>query len=116
MNWIGNRISFIDNKGKTTIVISPEKNYLVTALMGAWLAMWITIGCTVFWSLFYLSLTNQEEIIIYIFLVFWLYYAVKVSRSFLWLLCGKELIKIDNLALHYKRSLLKYGKSVPYYF
>ena len=49
MNWIGNRISFIDSKGKTTIVISPEKNYLITALMGAWLAMWITIGCTVFW-------------------------------------------------------------------
>ena len=116
MNWIGNRISFIDNKGKTTIVISPEKNYIITALMGAWLAMWITIGCTVFWSLFYLPLSNQEEIIIYIFLVFWVYYAIKVCRSFLWLLYGKELIKIDNLALSYKRSLLKYGKSVPYYF
>ena len=32
------------------------------------------------------------------------------------MLYGKELIKIDNLALTYKRSLLKYGKSVPYYF
>ena len=116
MNWIGNRISFIDNKGKTTIVISPEKNYLITALMGGWLAMWMTIGITVIWSLFSFLLSQQEEIIIYIFLVFWFYYAFKVSRSFLWLLYGKELIKIDNLALHYKRSLLKYGKSVPYYF
>jgi hypothetical protein len=116
MNWIGNRISFIDNKGKTTIVISPDKNYLITALMGGWLAMWMTIGITVIWSLFSFLLSQQEEIIIYIFLVFWFYYAFKVSRSFLWLLYGKELIKIDNLALHYKRSLLKYGKSVPYYF
>jgi hypothetical protein len=116
MNWIGNRISFIDNKGKTTIVISPDKNYLITALMGGWLAMWMTIGITVIWSLFSFLLSQQEEIIIYIFLVFWFYYAFKVSRSFLWLLYGKELIKIDNLALHYKRSVLKYGKSVPYYF
>jgi len=61
MNWIGNRISFIDSKGKTTIVISPEKNYLITALMGAWLAMWITIGCTVFLVAFLSSIIKSRR-------------------------------------------------------
>lgn len=116
MNWIGNRISFVDGKGKTTIVILPEKNFFVSALMGAWLTMWLTIGFTVIWSLFSFLLTQQEEIIIYIFLVFWLYYALKVSRSFLWLLYGKELIKMDNIAFYYKKSLLNYGKTIPYYY
>lgn len=116
MNWIGNRISFIDSKGKTTIVILPEKNFLVSAVMGGWLAMWLTIGITVIWSLVSFSLTKQEEIIVYIFLVFWFYYALKVSKSFLWLLYGKELIKMDKVALHYKKSLVNYGKTTPYYY
>ena len=49
-------------------------------------------------------------------MTFWVYYAVKVFRSFAWLMWGKELIKIDETALFYKKSVKKYGKSVPYYF
>ncbi|NCA22259.1 MAG: hypothetical protein EBS86_14115, partial [Crocinitomicaceae bacterium] len=99
MKMIGTRISFNDSKNKLTIVIEPEKNVLVNSLMGAWLSMWITIGITVIWSLLELKLKEQEKIILYIFLVFWTYYAVKVTRSFLWLLFGKELIKIDEISL-----------------
>lgn len=115
MKWIGERVSFVDEKGWTTIVIYPEKKPLVTALMGAWVAMWLTIGVTVIWSLFSLKLSQQEEIILYIFLTFWGYYAFKVIRSFFWILWGKELIKIDEAALHYKRSIRQYGRSTPYY-
>jgi hypothetical protein len=116
MKMIGTRISFNDSKNKLTIVIEPEKNVLVNSLMGAWLSMWITIGIIVIWSLLELKLKEQEKIILYIFLVFWTYYAVKVTRSFLWLLFGKELIKIDEISLTIKKSIKNYGKSVPYYF
>jgi hypothetical protein len=68
------------------------------------------------WALFSLKLTQKEEIILWVFLAFWLYYALKVMRSLFWILWGKELIKIDEVALHYKRSIKKYGKSIPYYF
>jgi hypothetical protein len=115
MKWIGQRVSFVDDKGWTTIVIYPEKKPIVTGLMGAWVAMWLVIGATVIWSLFSLQLAQQEKIILYIFLTFWGYYAVKVVRSFFWILWGKELIKIDETALHYKRSIKKYGRSAPYY-
>ena len=116
MKWIGKRVSFVDDKQKTTIVIYPESNVLIKGIIGAWVAMWMTIGATIIWSYFSLKLTNQENIIIYIFMTFWVYYAVKVFRSFAWLMWGKELIKIDETALFYKKSVKKYGKSVPYYF
>lgn len=116
MKWIGKRVSFVDDKQKTTIVIYPESHVLVKGLLGAWVAMWLTIGSTIIWSYFNLKLTDQENIIIYIFLTFWAYYAVKVFRSFAWLMWGKELIKIDETALFYKKSVKRYGKSVPYYF
>ena len=113
---IGKRISFSDSKNKLTIVIEPDKDILVNTIMGAWLSMWLTIGITVIWSLNALKLEEQEKIILYIFLVFWAYYAIKVSRSFLWLLFGIELLKIDEISLTIKKSIRKYGRSTPHYF
>jgi len=115
MKWIGERVSFVDDQGWTTIVIHPEKKPLVTGLMGAWVAMWMAIGITVLWSLYTLQLSQQESIILYIFLSFWAYYALKVIRSFFWIMWGKELLKIDESAVHYKRSIRQYGRSIPYY-
>lgn len=116
MAEISERISFIDHPTKTTIVILPKKQPLVIALMGAWLGMWITIGFVTWWALFAMKVTQQEQIILWVFLSFWTYYAFKVARSFLWLLWGQELLKIDEIGLHIKRSIRTYGKSVPYYF
>lgn len=116
MKWIGNRISFVDEKNRTTVVVYPEKKTWITGLMGAWVSMWMVIGATITWALFTLKLTEKEEIILCVFLVFWMYYAIKVTRSLFWMLWGKELIMIDEVALHYKRSVRNYGKSIPYYF
>lgn len=114
MKWIGERISFVDDKNKMTVVIYPESTGLVKSLMGAWFAMWMMIGAVVIWSHFTFQLTQQEKIIIYIFLTFWAYYAIRVGRSFLWLLWGKELIKIDEAAMIYKKSIRTYGKANRY--
>lgn len=116
MKLIGERISFNNTKEKFTVVIQPEKNGLVNSLMGAWLSMWLTIGVVVIWSLTVLKLKEQEQIILYVFLVFWFYYAFRVTRSFLWLLYGKELVKIDEVSLTIKKSIKNYGQSIPYYF
>ena len=115
MKWIGQRISFVDDKNKSTIVIYPDDKAWVKGLMGAWVSMWMTIGVTIVWAYFSLKLTDQENLIIYIFMSFWLYYAIRVIRSFFWLMWGKELIKIDEAALIYKKSIRNYGKAIPYY-
>lgn len=114
MKWIGKRISFSDDKSKTTIVIHPQDVGWVKGAMGAWVSMWITLGAIVIWAYFALKLTEQETIIVFIFLAFWVYYAFKVIKSWFWLMWGKELIKMDEAALSYKRSVRKYGKSVSY--
>lgn len=115
MKWIGKRISFIDDKNKTTIVIEPDNVFWVNALMGAWVMMWLVIGGIFIWSLFALTLTEQETIIMVVLVTFWFYYAVRVTRSFLWLLWGKESIKIDEVSFIYKKSIKGYGRAVPYY-
>ncbi len=114
MKWIGNRISFVDDKKKTTVVIYPENIFWHKSLMGAWFFMWLTIGGTMIWSLT-LKLTDQEKIIVFVFLTFWAYYAVRVGRTFFWLLWGKELLKIDETAFTLKNTIKGYGKAVPYF-
>lgn len=123
MKWIGQRISFLEDKQKSTFVIYPAATTIVKALMGAWIGMWMVIGISV---ILYINHKNfilnekadvneQLNIIIFVFLAFWLYYAFKIGRSYFWLLWGKELIKINETAFVYKRSIKNYGKATPYY-
>lgn len=114
MKWIGERTSFVDDVHRTTIVIDAENIGWQKAVMGAWVSMWMTIGFTMMWS-FTLKLTEQEQIIVVIFLVFWAYYAYRVGRQFLWLLWGKEYIKINETSLSIKNGIKKYGKSKAYF-
>ena len=115
MKWIGSRISFVDHPSKTTVVIEPEKNFWVNMMMGAWLAMWYVVGFTLIWAFYTLTLSNQEQIIVIVSLVFWLYYASRVTKAFLWLQYGKEKLKIDEVGIHIKKSIGNYGKSIIYY-
>lgn len=82
MKWIGKRISFVEDKNKTTIIVYPEDVTWVKALMGAWVGMWISIGAVITWAYFNVDLSEQENIILIVFMAFWLYFAVKVIRSF----------------------------------
>lgn len=115
MKWIGKRVSVVDDKLKTTLVIYPEKKPLITGLMGAWVAMWLAIGATVVWAFFSLELSNQEKVIIFVFMTFWAYYAVRVIRAFFWLLWGNEFLKVNETALTIKKSIKGYGRAIPYY-
>ena len=47
MKWIGQRISFLEDKQKSTFVIYPAATTLVKGLMGAWIGMWMVIGISV---------------------------------------------------------------------
>lgn len=121
MKWIGERTSFVDDKNKTTIVISPENVGWQKALLGAWFAMWLTIGAVMTWAFFEMKLgktqedSEQQKLIIVIFMIFWAYYAFRVGRQFFWLLWGKEYIKINEVGLNIKNGIKTYGKAHTYF-
>jgi hypothetical protein len=115
MKWIGNRISYVEQQDKTTIIITPEQPGFIKALLGAWFFMWLSIGFTIVWSLYQFKFTQQEQVILFVFMVFWSYYAIRVGRTFFWSLWGREYIKIDPYALTLKTSIKDYGKSKNYF-
>ena len=115
MKWLSERISFNEDNQKVTFVIYPENKGWIKSLMGAWFAMWIAIGVTISWALLTLKMTENERVFLYVFMAFWLYYALKVGRSLFWTLWGLELIKINETSFTYKKSIKNYGKATPYY-
>lgn len=115
MKRIGERVSFVDQPKKLTIVLNPEDKFWHKGLMGAWFSMWLTIGGVMTWAFNTLHLNQQEKLIVIIFLCFWLYYAYKVGKALLWLIWGKEFIKIDQDGLTYKKSIRGFGKSSIYF-
>jgi hypothetical protein len=115
MKWIGERISVVDDKNKTTIVIYPEKRALITGLMGAWIFMWYAIGITITWAYFALKLAENEQVMLFVFMTFWGYYAVRVTRAFLWLMWGSENIKINEIGITVKNATGKAGRAKTYY-
>jgi len=114
MKWIGERISFVEDKNRTTVVIEPMHTGWIRSVMSAWVFMWLTIGVSVLINYNSLGLDENQVVFIWVFLAFWGYYTIRVTRSWLWLMWGKELIKIDEVALTYKRSIRRYGKATPY--
>lgn len=57
------------------------------------------------------DLKNQEKIILWIFLSFWVFYFLRIGRTFLWIHYGQEFIKLGEFSVDYKRSIFKYGKA-----
>jgi hypothetical protein len=115
MKWIGNRVSFIEQKNITTLVIYPEQTTWKSVLLYAWFSMWTTIGVFVAFE-FFNDYTREEKLMLLVFFVFWLYFFVRIGRAVLWQAKGKELMKFNEIAFNYKRSIFGYGKANEYYY
>lgn len=115
MKWIGKRISYVDKDNKTTFIIQPENPGIAKALIGAWFCMWVVIGVVVSWYSATHPMKKELQLILLVFMLFWLYYFIRVGRSFAWLMSGKEMLKVDKISLTIKNSIKGYGKAKEYY-
>lgn len=114
MKWIGDRISFKDHKESVTFVIYPPKVGFKKNLVLLWFVLWLMIGGYVTTQFFY-EYSDQEKIALFVFMAFWLYFAVRVLKALLYLFIGREFIKLDMTALRIKKSTGKYGKAKQYF-
>lgn len=114
MKRIGKRISYVDNKENTTIVIHPENIGWKNSLLLAWLTVWLFVGVYVCYEITQ-DYSREIKLTLVIFMSFWLYFAYKVGKAVLWQFYGKELIKIDGIHLTYKKSILSYGKAKSFF-
>lgn len=58
---------------------------------------------------------RNQKIYVTVFIGFWVYFEYKVVYGLLWLLFGKELIRIDGEKLSIKNSIFSFGKAKKYF-
>ncbi len=122
---IGQRISFFDDKKVCSIVIYPARKRWKEALLFTWLLAYSFVGIYMIYLLLFgldtidnsafqgdkTEVLRNQKIYLTVFIAFWAYFEYKVLRGFLWLIKGKELIKITKSELIIKNSILGYGKA-----
>jgi hypothetical protein len=114
MKWIGERISFVDKKDSISFIIYPPKLGRKKTLIIVWFALWILIGGYVS-TQFFQDYKQEEKLALFIFMVFWFYFALRVFRTILFLFFGKEYIKLDTNSLRIKIATGSYGRSRQYF-
>lgn len=116
MKTIGEYISFKDHEeGFTTIVITPKRELWKDIALGTWLLLFTTFGIIIMAQFAY-DYTREQKLMMFVFLSFWTYFEFKVAKAFLWLVYGKEYIKISKGEFKIKKGIGNYGKLKRYFF
>lgn len=115
MKWIGERISVVEGKETTTIVIYPENSTWKSVLLYSWFSMYTTIGVLVSLQ-FFEDYTKEQKMILFVFMAFWLFFFFKIGKAVLWQAKGKELMKLNDQAFTIKKSIFNYGKANEYFY
>lgn len=115
MKWIGDRISIVEGKETTTLVIYPEKKLWKNALLYAWFSMFTVIGILII-TQFFQDYSKEIKLVLIVFMAFWSYFFVRVGRAVLWNAKGKELMKLNDQAFIIKKSIFGYGKANEFFY
>ena len=113
MKKIGDRISFEKHEGFFTVIISTKIDKWKENSMLGWLIAWTFCGCSFIYYFFNGFLNGNEKLTLFVMIVFWLYFQIRITRAYLWRRFGIEFIRIDEDRLTIKRSILGYGRAIP---
>jgi energy-coupling factor transporter transmembrane protein EcfT len=113
MRIISERISITENADKTSIVILGKLERWKESLLLFWLLAWTFCG-TVFIYYYLFPTPYQYSVVMLIFLIFWIYFELKIAKIFLWRRSGFEFLEFANGNFSIKNSIHGYGKLSNY--
>lgn len=113
MQKIGQQISIHKNGNESKVEIQPLYSSKDKTGLIMWLVAWTFCGLAVLSQLFF-DYAKAEKVMMLIYLVFWLYFELKVLYAFRWQKAGKEVIEIKNGSLFYTQLIGQRGLPVEY--
>ena len=114
MKLIGERVSYKDHGDYHTIVVSTKIDKWKETLLLTWLLGWTICGGVFVYFLFAGDFPKEQRLMLFVMSLFWLFFEVRIGKAYLWRKSGMEFIKIDKDLMTIKRSILSYGKAIPY--
>jgi hypothetical protein len=110
---ISKRASFVKNEKELSIVISSATDRSKAKNLGIILALWLIGGIVIGVNYFFIEDKNTKMFIL-VYLAFWLYFSYVIGKAFMWQWNGKELIKIRDGKLIYKKDVSGRGMVIDY--
>ncbi|HEU4717885.1 MAG TPA: hypothetical protein VFU15_08620 [Bacteroidia bacterium] len=101
---ISGRASFVKTEAETSIVITSGAENGKKRITGIILLLWIIGGLYVVINLFTIK-QNNTMLVVVIWVAFWIYFAYVMGKSWMWLRKGREVMKIRDGKLFYKRDV-----------
>ena len=114
MKLIGDRVSYKVHEDYSTIVISTNIDKWKETILLTWLLGWTIYGSVFFYFLFAGDLTREEKLMLLVMCVFWLFFEIRIGKTYLWRKSGMEFIRIDKDLMTIKKSIKGFGKAIPY--
>jgi hypothetical protein len=113
MEYIGKRISIQRKENELSIVILSFQEKAKNIVLFAWLSLWSLSGVIVLVQYFLLTDPDTKSAII-VWMGFWAYFEYKGVTAYRWRKLGKEIIKLREGKLIYKRDVSGKGKIKEY--
>lgn len=101
---ISPRASFAKKEDELSMVIASAPDRRKAKIVGIILLFWLLGGVYVIWSYFGLS-SEQAKTMTLIWLGFWVYFAYVMTKAFFWQWGGREIIKVREGKMYYKRDV-----------
>jgi len=114
MKFIGERVSYKNHEDFTTIVISTKIDRWKETMLLTWVIGWTICGGVFFYYLFAGDFPREQRLMLLVMCIFWLFFEIRIGKAYLWRKSGMEFIKIDKDIMTIKKSILSYGKAIPY--
>ena len=100
---ISERASFARKENEFSIVISSAPDKKKAYFVGIILLLWLIGGGYIISN--YFTLTDQKaKLMTVVWLAFWLYFTYVMGKAFTWQWSGREIIKLREGKLYYKRD------------
>ncbi|MCB0760167.1 MAG: hypothetical protein KDC12_01500 [Flavobacteriales bacterium] len=107
---ISQRISYTIDGDRVKILITQQIAPWKLALLGFWLLAWFICGGIVVNEALNPEIVDINKYILWGFMVFWLFFAIRIGRVFLWRWIGQEVIEIVPGKLSIRNQIGKLGK------
>jgi len=101
----------IENSGnEKTIKVYPYQENWKTNLIKIWLLLWSLCGAIVLWELFS-NISKEQKLYLAIYIVFWLYFELKMFAVIRWRTSGLECIRFTENKLILEKTVQ--GRGFP---
>lgn len=111
MKKLSNRIKYQTLENETEVFIAPDKNEEAEKQVKLWLALFTLAGLSMLIGAPFFVSGREEVAVVFIYMVFWLYFEIKVFSAYRYRSGGQEKIVLNDKQFIY--TLEKNKRGIP---